>query len=541
MAGELNKNKGDVVLIKDQYYLIRIVFYNTVTKKPLSLPFKIVDSLVIEESLTNWWTKGWIILKNDFEVIERSTTAKTTSDTEKNQNITSTDAFFVFRHDGRNRINIKIETLSNGNSLIKPETWTMDYDFVVYDVEDIETNSATSKLKKIYFIDERYQILSERNIPWSTSIYGPASDIAKQRNVSVSYLTDIERKWNANESIKSIIKTAACNDFTLGKEQTSELKVGFDSGGSIDNPNLPFDNIDDDNWTITNTNDPNNLVFYTSPANSKAIDDIEYMMDYAKGFDNDPVFLRIDRYTKKWSLISLSDIFSKAKQIERMTLQDGLEPQTLAYIARAALFDDNNEKILNIFSGRTSVMKNYKFAAMAPVDDMRLINRPTHTMDFSTGTYSIHFEENKAEKIFENLETLGKKGLYSFLNNTNGPNQIWLNINKTKLQGLSVENAFYTQGPPDMMMVKMLKDAIFLNQALYFQTEGLTLRQPGTFLFIDRSDSSDKNAFDDKFLGQWLINKVVHYFDSSKYITDVYANKIDGLHNHWSVLDDKNW
>ena len=45
--------------------------YNMINKTPFVIPFKGVDGLVIEETLANWWAKGWIILKNDFEIIER--------------------------------------------------------------------------------------------------------------------------------------------------------------------------------------------------------------------------------------------------------------------------------------------------------------------------------------------------------------------------------------------------------------------------------------------------------------------------------------
>lgn len=529
-----SNNNSETVLIRDQLLAFRILFYNTIMGEPLLLPFKAVDELVIEENLMNWWTKGYITINNSFENIERGRKKPVDDKSLEWKNLKARDALFAIRQDGRNRINIKIETAPRGNNFITPENWCMNYDFVIYDIEDIETNSSIKKIKKFYFIDERYQIMAERNIPWSTSTHNEAA----KSGLSPSTLTDIERKMLPNDAIKSILKTAACNDFTLGGLQTSEIKVGFgDISGSINNPDIPFDNIDEDNWASTDQN-PNNLVFYTSPANSNVRKDIQTMLSMAKGPENDPVFLRFGRYDKKWSLVSLTDIFSKAKQVERMFLQDGLEPKTLTYKPRAQLIADNNN-ILNYHSGRASTIRNYKFSSMAPIDDMRLKNRPIHKMDFATGVYSIYFEENKAEKIFENINNLGAKGLYTF--GTGEGNQVWLNINKTKLDGLCLENSFISQGPDDMAMVQMLKDSVFLNQALYFQTEGMTLRQPGTFIFMDRTDSSDVNLFDDKFLGQWLVNKVVHYFTNSKYITDVYANKIDGLHKHWDVLDKKFW
>ena len=56
-------NDSSLALIRDQYYNIRITMYNMINKVPFNIPFKGVDGLVIEETLANWWTKGWIILK----------------------------------------------------------------------------------------------------------------------------------------------------------------------------------------------------------------------------------------------------------------------------------------------------------------------------------------------------------------------------------------------------------------------------------------------------------------------------------------------
>jgi len=78
-----------------------------------------------------------------------------------------------------------------------------------------------------------------------------------------------------------------------------------------------------------------------------------------------------------------------------------------------------------------------------------------------------------------------------------------------------------------------------LNQAVQFVANGLTIRQPGKYIFIDRITSTgEKNPFDDRFLGQWLINKVTHYFTKREYSTDIIATKID-MHNKWFEEMDK--
>ncbi len=518
--------KGEIVMIRNQSYQFRITMYNN-NSEPFFIPFKVVEGLAIEESLVNWWTQGWIILQNDFEVLERGSLLKYT---QNNNDATQfwQPPLFYFRNDGKNKINIRIATISKDN--LKDEEWTMDYDFVIYDVEDIQSDNAMKKIKKFYFIDERYQIFNERNIPWSTSTHGPA----KLLNKPLWQLTDFERTMSPNEGIRSLIDTAGCNTFT--EKSRSEIKVGYDAAGSIDEPNIPLNYTSNKLWNLGSTGSTDSNIFYTSPANSTVLDDLDFLLNHAKGKDGDPVFLRLNRFTKEWELVSLTDYFRNAKQIERMMLFDGLEPKSSAYIPRSHIIQDNN--VINFTSGQASLLKNYKFCQMSPTDDLRFINRPIHKFNFSDGTYNVLFENNSMKTFYEKMKVFAKDGgLYSF--NTSASPQLWMNINKTKSQGISLENTFINQGTTDLNFLRMVKDFIFLNQTLYFQNEGLTHRTPGNFLFIDRMDSSDKNLFDDKFLGQWFITKVIHYFDKTTYITDVFSSKIDGLNKHWEVIDTK--
>jgi hypothetical protein len=521
-----DKTYGELVFLRNQAYKIRITMYNGMDKL-VYIPYKVVHGLTIEESLINWWTKGWIMLQNDFEVLERGAVSR---DLLQNIEGDISKHIYMFRHDGRNKINIRISTESKD---IKDEKlWTMDYDFIIYDVEDVYSDVHVKKFKKLYFIDERYQIFSERNIPWSTSTHGPAS----KSGTPPWKLVDEQRKMNPCDAIKSIIETASCNTFE-GSSKQGELKVGYNyESGSIEKPDIPLNSIKNDLWNSGNPS-PEYNVFYTSPANSTVMEDLDFMLNHAVGKYDSPVFLRINRYDKKWELVSLIDYFEKANQIEHLLLDVGLSPSSIVYIQRAPLKKDG-QKIINFTSPRASLIKNYKFSQMAPVDDLRFINRPIHTFDFSKGIYNVYGKNNKIEKVYDKMkENCKAGGLYSFSSNSQA--QIWMNINKTKREGISTENSFLTQGPTNLNLIRMMKDLIFLNQGLYFQNEGLTLRSPGNFMFVDRYDSSDKNLFDDKFLGQWFITKVIHYFDQNMYLTDVFSSKIDGVTKHWDVLDEK--
>lgn len=517
--------------------------YNMISKKPFIIPYKGVEGLVIEETLANWWVKGWIILKNDFELLERGsketviTTAGTNGDKQsKTLAGSKIDPLYIFRHDARNKINIRIFPILGKEELVPKDKWEMNYDFIVYDVEDLPSPNCVRKSKKLYLIDERYQLFSERNISWSTSTHGPVAKISQ----TPWQLPDEQRTMNANMAIASIIKTAAGND---NGEQTflSNYMVGYDDMGSIDKPNLHLDNIDKTNWNSDGelAAESEAAILYTSPANANVIDDLEYVSYFAKGSDQGPVFLRFGRTTdnKKWQLLSLSDYFSKSEQIERLILEDGLESSSNVYTSRASVTQGGS--IINFTSGRASLIKKYKFVPMAAVDDARLVNRPMHHFDFSQGQFTITHTDNRAIDVISKLKEIASKGLFNFTGGSSGKPQLLLNINKTKSKGVSIVNRLSVQdhGPSNLSQIQMIKDSIFLNQSLYFQSEGLTFRTPGKFIFVDRKDSNDFNVFDDKFLGQWFITKVTHFFTQEQYLTDVVATKIDSFNKCWEEQD----
>jgi len=521
-------DSSSLTLIRDQYYNIRITMYNMINKVPFNIPFKGVDGLVIEETLANWWTKGWIILKNDFEILERG--SKETSEAK------AIDPLYIFRHDGRNKLNIKITPVLNEDNEIPKDKWEMDYDFIIYDIEDMPSPNSVRKSKKLYFIDERYQLFNERNIAWSTSTHGPASKVSQ----TPWKLPDEQRTMNANMAVASIIKSAAGKDLN-NQTALSNYMVGYDDSGSINKPNKSIDDIDNSNWNSDGSlaAESEAAVLYTSPANANVMDDLNYILNFTKGSDHGPVFLRFGRTTKdkKWQLLSLTDYFSKADQIERLVLEDGFDPMNKTYIPRASMTKDKN--IINFTSGRASLIKKYKFTPMAAIDDARIINRPMHHYDFSKGEYTITHTDNRAIDVMNKLKEIASKGLYNFTGGSKGKPQLLLNVNKTKTKGLSIVNQLSVQqhGPSNFSQIQMIKDSIFLNQSLYFQAEGLTFRTPGKFIFIDRLDSNELNIFDDKFLGQWFVTKVTHFFTQEQYLTDVIATKIDSYNKCWEEED----
>jgi hypothetical protein len=283
----------------------------------------------------------------------------------------------------------------------------------------------------------------------------------------------------------------------------------------------------------------NDLIFYTSPANNNVLDDMEYIISNIISKEGNPAFLRFGRSTqdKFWNLVGLEKYFRDAEkeQVERLIIEDGVEPRK-PYIPRAP--SNFSSDIQNFMSGIASRIKQYKFSPMVAVDDNRILNSPLHHYDFTTGRFNIFYGENTAKEVINQMTNAGKQGLYSL---KQASSHVLLNLNQTKNTGIMLKNMFSPKPfiPTNFPKVQMMKDALYLNESVCFITNGLTIRSPGRFIFIDYSNSNESNPFDDRFLGQWMMTKVVHLFTQDNYVTEVVANKIDTFSRLWPN-EDKN-
>lgn len=531
----MNNKLGYIHQIRDQKYYIEILMYNQIDgEKPLSVPFFFVDSLMIEESLQNWPTSGYIVLNTSFEIFSRGNSTEFFTE---NSSVKKIKAPYIDRTDGRNKIAIKILPLASENdkvqeknSLFPKDKWEMSFDFVITDIQDLPTPNAQVKKRKYIFIDERYQILKERNLEWSSA---NLSVKINNTNKKPYELTDSEKSINPNELLKEVIKLAGTNP-NPNFNANDILYVGFKEGENIDTPSIPFANFDDNTW---DSGHPNNKIPYHTSASFSALDDMYSILPYCVASDGGPVILDFGRTTddKKWHLIPVLKYFEDAsgKQIERLILEasSGFDEKNKPHVSRGPT--DTGD----VMSPIASRIQKYYFSPMVAADDNRITNSAISYYDHSTGSFHIKVKNNTADSVIQTLEKYANSGLYSFKKGRNA--QILLNLNKTKQSGLMFETKQSYNGSfvyEDIKRNEMILDSIFLNQSICFQAYGLTIRSPGRFIFIDRMDF-DSNPFDDRFFGQWLITKVGHLFTQETYVTEVVAVKIDSFDKVWNKKD----
>ena len=480
-----------VIQTRDQRYQISVTLYNPSGYQYTAEMFSL-EAVCIEESLHNWSVKGYIVISMWYEMLEKG-------------------GHYVIRNDSRNRVAIEIKPLGGDWN---PDYGTMNFDCIVYDVEDLPHTDNLNKLRKLYIVDERYQFFKELNMDWSTAWWSKneKSNDGPEWTFFPPSTKDYKKSMRANRALKALILAAAS---TVFDPNNPDITIG----------DAPLGDIQD--W---DEGDLSNRLFYTSPANFSVLDDIRYLTNNLKGASGDPVFLRFGRSPglKAWNLIPLKDILDKSSenQIERIQLQDTLTGAGKPYVARAPAGP--------FVSPIASVITRYKFAHMSAEDADRITNKALHHFNFATCQYNIYQELNKATAALDAAHNYAE-GLFGHSQS----GQLLVNINFSKRYGLMQQHIMSPMHfiQTEKLQRDMVHDIFLMNQALYFKTEGLTLRQPGKFIFVDKRDSQETNAFDDRVLGQWLLSKVTHFFTRGQYTTDVVAVKADAFSSLWSEID----
>lgn len=523
--------------LNNQKYYFKITISNgDKNTAPLELSYYLIEDLQIEETLFNWFATASLVLKNEYEYLERGSV--------NSQKKILTPSPFIFRHDGRNKVNIRIYPIltEDGTAAsLSPEVNEINYDFVVYGVHDMPANDQTKKRKKLLLWDERYQHFLERNIQWST--YYVAAELAN----TTAPLADNSCKVGL--AIKHLIKTACGETKMPFAEKSPPLNVGWSpldglnymKMDGINNPSLPvasFAKWDDGS--------EDNKITYTSPASCNVIDDLQYLLKhYVSSVNKDkktglgmPGILRLGRYTKLWSLIGLDQLYANCTNnneagtdvIERLEIQ--VQDEGLFGRQKTPIFKGSNNNF-------TSKILSYKFVNLKNLDDLSLCNRPAINYDNDKCIWKIYFEKNTLDSVISSVK---ENFIPQTFNNKQAPG-VLLNLTKDKTNGLmTYPEHIVIQGPTASILPRndMISSSIFLNQALEFNSLGATTRTPGKFVIIDRPiDKAGDNDFENKFVGQWLLTRVVHTFFSDKYLNNTIGVKFNSF-NELSIFNPKN-
>ena len=503
-----------------------------------------VLGMVISETVNDWVTDGYLTFMYSTEEPPSAEANKTgqSSSTKTGLEKAASDngktlRNYQFRNDGYDLLRVRITpTAEKGQNTINVEKgnpkWTLSYLFSVYDIEDINnvpnlqgSMSTFLKCLKLKFHDFRYQLLKTSNIEYCTSepkdkeyVPNTMSDVASPGQ-GVLYTGEILR--DILNEVLSKPENGGHKDFFI--EKNPEL---WDNGKS--------------------------QLFYTSPAGYSAADDIDYVYsnhvatEELKGTPeemtlNDLCLLHTERSSstdkiEQLALTSLTSFFKKAGkeknkpgdlQKEHFFVTALSEETTMTNLLKAPIGGNNVD--IDVKTSRYGQILSFSFVDMAALTNTEMFrSMPVYSVDIGKREFNIEFKSN-------NIKAVKKIIAESYINELykQGDNEsLFLPVlHKTK-KDLNVFPVFSLNGNNPLVRQKnglhnLLYTGLFQNACICFKTFGLTLRESGTFIAIDKSlGSSPTDEFANKLYGQWFVVKVEHVFEAGMYMNVIYAIKI---------------
>jgi hypothetical protein len=509
-----------------------------------------IKALVIEDTLTNFYQTGHIIIDNSFDVIERPY-----SDTEQ-------ISPFLFMGDSRDSISIEIMPLNNADG-----TGTIDdnakkrllinLQASIYDAEEITTDVPDVKYRKLYFWDKYYEYLREKNVYWSTADVvdtevNPGTTPVQTGAVNPLTLPSInplplvamptatgfnanylKKVSNFNNDSRGISTGKAIKKFLAAALPENDKYPAFFPGtnyGSDWKDTTTDSNIisDDQFWDEGSTN-----IFFSTPAKYKAIDCIKYLLSrHVSSIDSgyDQAILRIDRVSRCFTLTPLSQLFQQAYDYSKdaagilycETIKLGALVQGDSSTGEIGYAPKNNALEL-VQSG---TVKNFALEpAIGRITQTGINTKIIHSYDYADKSFQIDNVNNNIKStvslFYRNYVDTVKSGSYVSI----VPGQYRVSNKNVEHKFSVIENTpgTNTSNPQRLSQGRntALFDALFANNQASFTVPGITLRQSGMFVGIDRVGASMLSTFDQKFLGIYLMTEVKHMFEGNTYTNEI--------------------
>lgn len=473
-----------------------------------------IQNLIINDNIVELGSDGYIVLNFD------------------NQGAEYLDNF-VFRNDGEDILRFRLYPknltelpLPSLGSLPK-KIWEINHIFSIYDIQDVTPKtkgntdaSAVTKLRKIYFKDIRTQLLQSLYTEYSTAL-SPEAGISS----NPEDLSDENRSIKTGTCIYEIIKQSFNNDNILAK-------TGKDEGSKGE-------------W-----DDGKTEIFYTS---GTAQTSLELLMDvYSRHVcenEKDFSLLRVNRDEGGIGYIALSPLethFAKAGngpsnpgelQVEHFFLRNSLKENEVAgRTFRAPILQTGtgyitNDGVRDIKINDYNIIDKYELVDISPSINMKFYNsRSIHSFDFTERQFNIEFTNHSIDTANETINERYINNLYKGRGNNNSLINSSSPIKKANRNIYPQYTPYGDSTDPDTRLPdglqKLLKNAIFQNTCINFTVPGLTIRQAGTFIGIDRLYGSYDNTADDKMCGQWLVVDVQHIIAAGMYYNTITAVKI---------------
>ncbi len=516
-------------------------FTNAGTSNRYSINPSAVLNLSISDTVNDWIVDGSITimyLPEDIDPKQFSDTGmnqRTATGARENGNVLRS---YQFRSDGFDLLRVSMVPITDGKSEIQvnpnESLWYLSYLFSIYDVEDVTSNipqtpgsmSTYMKCIKMHFRDVRYQVLKTTNLEYSTALSPNA------------FVDPTLANGDNYDGQGRVLRT--------GDAMREVFNKAFDVNGAfgLDGKILAQYGTGKD-WDPGASN-----LFYTSPAGWNADDDIQYLFSHhvsqttLTNGANDLCLLHTDRALSRNQLepiciTPLTEFFKKAGngldtpgelQLEHffVTNQTNIKPTPGGARHRAPIDRRNSSSSRDIKTAKYGQILSYSFVDMsAEMNSTAFRTTPVYSVDIGKRAFQVEFKNND---VLSARQAIGNSYIDQLYKQGEGENLFLTTLHNTKKTS-NIFPTFSLNGDNKMArqrngFLDLIYTGLFQNACICFKTLGLTLRQSGTFIGIDKVDGADINDYNDKLYGQWFVVKVDHIFEAGKYYNNIYAVKL---------------
>ena len=507
---------NDIINNNPYYFNIRLLSSDNRLQQ---LKIGSINSLVLDDDFNDFYTKGYIVINNVFDAVERLVDINNLEDasTSTNNNFNSNKGF-IFKGDSRDLLLIDIlpklnqdETTTTINNT-KNNAFLLSYVFVIYDTEEITGDQPYQKYKKLYFHDWTYQMLCEKNSYFSTSNY-----LEDNKNDNIIQLDNDQRGIKTGAALKYFL-----SEFFNSETRQIKFSDDFDEGSRS--------------------------IFFSAPARFKGIDVMNYILNRHISDENnkyDMSFLRKQRYDQTFAFTSLKKIFENSiKQSTERNTTTTVGNQLYLETFKLGMYSNVDKQYLiepgsftpkvALFLDKYGTINNFVYDPMPGMYSQKeIVSTNVHSYDENEKLFAIDVENNDInfiEKVYyENyvkpFNTVSKAG-NAYSNFLPG---------KNREEQKNLKNVFSLIEDKDQRISdgrnNVLYHQIFLNNTVSFKVEGSTHRQAGTFIGIDRDGSLVYSDYHAKILGVYFVIEVKHLFKGNAYFNELRCVKTYSFDN----------
>lgn len=485
-------------ILNDNRYSVTIRLTNSNTT--VDLPLGLVKTFIVYDNLYSIFPTAKLIIDNSGSSLENFSSEEIN---ELRENISSTS--YAFNTDNNDFIQVIIKPITpqgEDEAAFPPSIFNMEYIFSVYAEEEYGANQSNDKSKVFYLRDARAEQLLRSNLQWST-----ADTVAYTfgHKINTSQVSNNLRSVQTGTALKDLIRSALIAYYP---------------------PRFAKD------WDVGR-----NDIFYTSPTQTNAIDDIESILEKHIGLqDLDKGILRWNNKLQEWSLKSLTQMFSEVLNKESKTFGDRVVDAFNLHGTSTTGKSDKKlaTKPLHEFSGNTILsqqldgLTSYQFLNMSNDDGInKIVSHIVHNYSYSDKQFDLECFDGYIDNIEKTFQSF-------YANHMAGENPSAIfPTNDDKKRNFMRKHVYTDSVMSEERLVagrnKVISAALALSPGLSFSTKGGTHRDAGEFIILTGENADSGKRFANVLYGEWLMTNVTHLF---MFDQEEYSNTITCIKPH---------